>query len=188
LSARFFRGDLELAKEAWNDALFRVWSRIEAYDEKRSRFRTWLWNQARYAALDLFRRPWEGREEPFAGEERSKRDERGRLIGDPLHRALDAEAQRLVEDPEPLLPHEIAALRSAWSRLNEPEQRLLHYRYLVGLEPVEIARRGLAGREIPAEHLRVYVNRAAGRMRRFYEEELAAYFGESGGQEVRQNG
>jgi excisionase family DNA binding protein len=40
LQHRTFGGDIGMAEEAWNDALYRIWSRIEGYDETRSRFLT----------------------------------------------------------------------------------------------------------------------------------------------------
>lgn len=138
----------ENALEAWNDTLFRVWDKIETFDETKSTFRTWVFNQARYAGMAITRR--EGRQ----------------------GRPVPVEQDRAEDDvPEPRTQREQRALQTGWKRLSETEQEFLKLRFIEGYEPVEIARRFLGGR-IPEEHVRVYVNRAVQRLRRFYDEEL----------------
>jgi DNA-directed RNA polymerase specialized sigma24 family protein len=65
----------------------------------------------------------------------------------------------LDELPEPLTADEQKAIRRAFDKLTDSEQRLLRHRFVSGLGNVEIARLDLSG--IPEEHVRVYVNRAA---------------------------
>jgi RNA polymerase sigma factor (sigma-70 family) len=181
LEQKYFRRDWTRAEEAWNDALYRIWTRIEEYDASRARFVTWVWNQARWAALDLVRHHRaESREVPFAGEEvEGTATGDGDAIADLLLRALEAESER-VSTPAPLPGGEEAAIRRAFRRLSVTEQRLLWLHYVLGVPHVEIARRGLLEPPLPEEHLRVYVNRAAKRLHRFYEEELARGEGEGG--------
>jgi RNA polymerase sigma factor (sigma-70 family) len=99
LEQAFFAGDFQTAEEAWNDTLYRVWSRVEKYDEARSRFTTWVWNQARYAALDLRRKRRTGREIPYAGEEPSY-EQGEKTETDLLRRRLDEDAIREFEEPD----------------------------------------------------------------------------------------
>jgi RNA polymerase sigma factor (sigma-70 family) len=171
LQHKWFKGDVRTAEEAWNDTLYRVWTRLEQYDENRSRFPTWVWNQARYAALDLLRKPETGRDIPYAREERAD-DAKEQEALDPLARGLEEEAKRQFDEPEPLTRMEERAIRQALRRLSNTEQWLLRLRYVHGFRNVDIARQELAGRPLPEEHVRVYVNRAAERLRTYYEQEL----------------
>ena len=50
--ARLFEGNSSSAHEVLIDTLERVFRRIAAYDPTRGAFRTWVFEQARYAALD----------------------------------------------------------------------------------------------------------------------------------------
>jgi RNA polymerase sigma factor (sigma-70 family) len=153
LRHEWFPGDSGTVEEAWNDTLYRVWSRIDEFDASKSAFLTWATNQARYAALDL-------------------RRQRSREAGEELVEEVEEE-----ETPEKDWAERISerdALRRAFRRLSEAERRLLWLRHVEEYKNVEIAREGLAGRELPEEHVRVYVNRAAQRLRKLYEEELAA--------------
>jgi RNA polymerase sigma factor (sigma-70 family) len=168
LARSYFNGDYEHAEEAWNDTLLRVWRRFGSYDARKSEFVTWLFNQARYAALDLLRTAKWGREVP-AG--RAGEDEDNENV---LDRELQAEASRSFEEPHFLTGPEERALKSALARLSSTEQRLLRLRYVLEFEPVEIARLGLIDREIPETYIRVYINRAARRLRKLYEQELEA--------------
>jgi RNA polymerase sigma factor (sigma-70 family) len=179
LEHHWFPDDPGMAEEAWNDTLVRVWTRINSYDEGKSAFRTWVWNKARYAALDLRKSASRTRETPYAGDEEAelrRRAESGESRpSDRLAKELIEEAERGFDgsgESEPLSGDEARALRRALGRLTKEEQRLLYLRYVLGYRNVEIAREGLAGRELPEEHVRVYVNRAAKRLCRFYEEEL----------------
>jgi RNA polymerase sigma factor (sigma-70 family) len=172
LTHTFFAGDLPTAEEAWNDTLYRVWTRVKQYDESRSRFGTWVWNQARYAALDLRRKRRADREVPYPGEEPSSKGGEGEETTDVLRKRLDEGAMREFEEPEPLTRAEERAIRRALGRLTNTEQWLLRLRYVYGFRNVDIARQELAGRPLPEEHVRVYVNRATKRLRAYYEEEL----------------
>jgi RNA polymerase sigma factor (sigma-70 family) len=180
LERRWFPDDPELAKEAWNDTLWRVWSRINSYDERRSRILTWVMNQARYAALDLIKSASRKHEIPYAGDEDAEMSTRGESgesrPSDLLAKRLIEEARRLDEsgESEPLTGDEVRALRRALRRLKKEEQRILYLHYVLGYRYVEIARENLVGRVLPEEHVRVYGNRAAKRLGRFYEEELAS--------------
>jgi RNA polymerase sigma factor (sigma-70 family) len=170
-----FGGDHGMAEEAWNDALYRIWSRIERYDESRSRFLTWVWNQARWAALDLRRKPEAGRDIPYTGEGPKDDEEQSEAAEkriDLLHKGLEEQAKRQLEEPEPLTRIERRAIKRALGRLTKTEQLLLHLRYVHGFRNVDIARNELLERSIPEEHVRVYVNRAAKRLRKYYDEEL----------------
>jgi RNA polymerase sigma-70 factor (ECF subfamily) len=141
-----FAGDRAAAEEAWNDTLLRIFLRIETFDASRSSFRTWVYNQARYAALD-------------------RRRALSRPSGLPFERFAS-------DDVSPLTTHERDALREAFKKLNETQRRLLWERFVFEREPAEIARQPeFVG--VPADHIRVYVNRAAARLREVYEEILA---------------
>jgi RNA polymerase sigma factor (sigma-70 family) len=166
LNKTYFAGDYERAQEAWNDTLLRVWQRVGSYDETRMGFISWVFSQARYAAQDLLRAIKVGRETAFAPDEEG--DEKTAF-----EREMEAEARRGFEETQPLTRREEAALRRARARLNSTQRQLLDLRYVLGLEPVEIARGDLLDRAIPETHIRVYINRAAQRLRRLYEQELA---------------
>jgi RNA polymerase sigma factor (sigma-70 family) len=174
LTFRWFQGDLALAEEAWDDALYRIWTRNERYDTRRSSFHTWIWNQARYAALDVLRRPYLEGQVVASGDEKAPEqpsERGGRGTGDLLADALQKAAKRESEEPPlPLTKDEVRAVRRAMARLTITEQRLLHFRYVLGLSHVEIARSHMT--ELPEEYVRVYVARSLKRLRRFYAEEL----------------
>jgi RNA polymerase sigma factor (sigma-70 family) len=145
------KGQHELALEAWNDTLYRVYTRIGSYDSRRSSFRTWVVNQARYAALSLLRR-----------------EARERAV--PQH-PLPEVAATEPDLPEPLTQREQQAFRRAWGRLTDTERKLLEWRFIHGLRHVEIARKQLSA-GLPEEYVRIYVNRSARRLRDFFKEEL----------------
>jgi len=46
------RGTAEDAEEVFNDTLLAVWREVGEYDPQRARFRTWVFLQARWVALD----------------------------------------------------------------------------------------------------------------------------------------
>ncbi len=146
---RWFQGDQEAAIEAWNDTLFRIHSRVESFDSEKKSFVGWCYDQARYAALDLLR---------------GMKRERSLPIGE-----LPDMRDPLSDDfPEPLTGRQERSLQAAWRRLTSTEQKLLRLRYVMGHSNREIADAVMPGRE---EHVRVYVNRALRRLRRFFEEE-----------------
>jgi RNA polymerase sigma-70 factor (ECF subfamily) len=138
--------DPERADEVWSDTLLRVYKRAGTYDRKRSQFRTWVFNQAHYAALDSARRARARAETPVA----RLPEQYG---GDDLALPLTASDQR--------------ALRRAMKRLTPTERQLLWCRHVLGMLPSEIATSEFAT-ELPAEHIRVYLSRAADKLRRLY--------------------
>ena len=139
-------GDREAGAEAWNDTLLRVYLKISEFDPTRASFRTWVYNQANYAAKD--------RRRALAREARAVVQPELALYGleDPLSRA------------------EVEALQRAYQSLNPTQRRLLWERYVVGREPAKIARLE-EFREVPPAHIRVYINRAAARLKQLYEKE-----------------
>jgi RNA polymerase sigma factor (sigma-70 family) len=160
-----FAGDERLALEVWNDTLFRLWARIEKFDPGRSAFQTWVWNQAKWAALDLKRKVAQSQREIPRGRADEVVDESRQ----------EQEATRAFDEPhEPLTPAEEEAVRRAMRRLAPAEQWLLRLRYVFGFEPVEIARRELAGRALPEDHVRVYIMRARQKLARLWAEESSA--------------
>jgi RNA polymerase sigma factor (sigma-70 family) len=134
-------------EESWVRLLERVFARISQYDASRSKLRTWIFNQARYAALDYLR------------ESRKMSRSEGP--------SESVELASFVE--EPLTTHESAALRRAMARLTPTQRTLVWWRYVRGLTPVEISRAGLT--EIPEEQVRVYIARAMTSLRTYMEEE-----------------
>jgi RNA polymerase sigma factor (sigma-70 family) len=155
-----------LANEAtvadiWNDTLLRVHLNVDAFDATRSSFRTWVFNQARYAALDYGRRS-----RRISDEAESLSDEmvRPRRMREPASYDEDPVVERLDEDQR-------KALVSAWRRLSDTERELLRLRIVDGYGNVEIARGQLEGR-IPEDHVRVYFNRALRRLRQFFDDEM----------------
>lgn len=174
-----FPHDPRAAEEVWNDTLLRVWSRIGSYDESRSALLTWAMNQAKWAAGDYLRHSRRN-QETAAG---TPGDSPGKDTS-ALTLSLLNEAKREAEEPEPLTVFEKRALTRALGRLSETQQRLLHLRFTCELSHGEIARSTLAG-DIREEHVRVYVNRAAKRLRCYYDEELKR---ETRKEVVRENG
>jgi RNA polymerase sigma factor (sigma-70 family) len=154
LGRQFFRGDDQTVAEVWNETLERAYFRIERFDSKRSKFSTWLFYQARYASLDWIR----------------ERDRDARLpdLG------LELQIEHLA-DPLSSLMIDVqeGALRRAFMRLNEQQQRLLFLRHVLGCRHAEIARHRLS-EAVPEEHVRVYVNRATKKLRELYAEESTA--------------
>ena len=147
---RICGGDEQAALEAWNDTLLRVHSRVATYDPSRSRFMTWVFNQGRYAALDILRRDRRFRQ---AGHSHDRSDE-------------------IFEMPAPATASERRCLMKAMSELTETERHLLTLRFVEGFQPAEIARTfGPGG--IPDTQIRVYIARAVKRLRDRYLERLA---------------
>jgi RNA polymerase sigma factor (sigma-70 family) len=148
---RRLNDDQESASEAWNDTLMRIYTRIDKFDRHKSSFRTWVYNQAAYAALDRKRLLLRSRPAASTGE------------------ALD---EPVSEHPrESTLSHrETRAVRRAFARLTETQRRLLWLTAIEGYRPSELATEGFV--DLPAEHVRVYVNRAAAKLNAFYREEL----------------
>jgi RNA polymerase sigma factor (sigma-70 family) len=144
----FFEGDEQTALDAWNETLYRVRTRVGSFEPSRSAFRTWAWNQARYAALSL-RRNW-----------RRWREMQGLTdVTDPL-----------ADVGDPITAAEQAALYRAFSRLRPRERLLLFYRFVLEWKPRELAAELFT--EMSAGQIRVAVHRAVERARRFYLEEL----------------
>jgi RNA polymerase sigma factor (sigma-70 family) len=132
------------------ETLQRVYTRIGSYEATRSAFRTWVYEQARYAALD-WRREREKTPEPLEPDE----VDAGRPVEADLSRAADpAQASLLLSN------REAAAVRRAFRTLKPTERELLWRRYVEGWTPSEMSRAGFA-KGVPEEHVRVYVNRAA---------------------------
>jgi RNA polymerase sigma factor (sigma-70 family) len=142
----WFRDDPESADEAWNEALWRIHTRIEEYDPQRSGLVTWIINQARYAAMDAKRRV---------------------RAGAPVHERL------VVWDDEvaPLTSEEKRALDRARARLTDLENRLLTLRVVEGRTNNEIARDFFDDAYSDLQ-VRVYVHRAIKRLATFFDEEL----------------
>lgn len=134
------------AEEALNDTLVRVFSRFDQYDPERAKFRTWVFQQARYAGLDILRSA-------------------SRLVGAELP---DAAAEYEVM---PLAERERRALRRAFRALTATQQRLLLLRYVEEYMPSEMSRLSLI-EDIPESHIKVYINRAAAMLERLYLAEL----------------
>ena len=174
LLARECRGDVEMAEEAWNDTLFRLYRGIEEYDSTRSRFRTWVVNQARYAAMDLRRKlVRRGKHETLSGDLWSD------LAGDvPSRLPVAVDPDGVI--PEPLTVPETRALRQAMSALNETQRKLLWYRFVMEFDHVEIARRRLVD-VAEEEYVRVDVNRAARRLAELFHAEMVGTEREDGG-------
>jgi RNA polymerase sigma factor (sigma-70 family) len=155
LRSIWFPDDPDTAAEVWNDVLLRVHTRIGDFDPSRSGFLTWLFNQARWAALDT-RRKQRRLEDRMSGEE------------------IPDQADEAVEMPHIWTNTEAAAFRRAWKGLTTTERNLLRARFIDGYGHVEIARNQLAGK-IPEEHVRVYVSRAVRQFKRLLDEEEFPY-------------
>jgi len=146
LGRDWFPYDAATAQEVWNDTLFRTYSRIESYDPTRSRFLTWVVNQARYAALDARRH-------------QTRRE------------ARIYEVPATTDDVTPLSRVEQRALRRARKRLSPLEARLLQLRVVEECAPRDIATQHFGG-DLSAEQVRVYTFRAISRLRKHFEDEL----------------
>jgi RNA polymerase sigma-70 factor, ECF subfamily len=145
LRNQWFRDDPATVDEVWNDTLLRIYSRINAFDPTKSKFTTWIVNQARFAALDALRRQ-------------------------PSQPATGTTEAAIEITAEPLTDRERAALRQSWRHLTRTERQILHLRIVLHLTYAEIA--GDLGGELPEAHVRVYCARALKRLRRFYEKEM----------------
>jgi RNA polymerase sigma factor (sigma-70 family) len=154
LGRQFFRGDDQTVAEVWNETLERAYFRIERFDSKRSKFSTWLFYQARYVSLDWIRERDRHARLPDLGLELQ-----GEHLADPL-------SSLMIDVQE-------GALRRAFMRLNEQQQRLLFLRHVLGCRHAEIARHRLS-EAVPEDHVRVYVNRATKKLRELYAEESTA--------------
>jgi RNA polymerase sigma factor (sigma-70 family) len=151
LRAKWFTDDESAVEDVWAETLERVYNRIEAFDARRSKFRSWVYSQSIWAAQDWLRREkrWRG-----AGE-------------------LSEPGDQVAELGSTLEAAEAGAIRRAFAAMSRQEQELLFLRHVLGCRHVEIARHRLAG-ELPEEHVRVYTNRATKRLERRYQDELAA--------------
>ena len=152
LGQEFFGTRVELAQIAWNATLLRVFERIGQFDRARSRFSTWLFNQARYSALDEVRRL--KREARLV--QRAQSDPAG-VRSDVLEAADVTTSQR-------------SALRRALRRLSETDRELIWLYLVEELSYDEICDR--LSRPVKREHLRVAVSRAIARFQRVGQEEL----------------
>jgi len=142
-----FLGDDGAAEEAWNDVLVDVWEHVSTYEERRAKFSTWVFERAKYAARRRKRQ--------------LRKEQRQVGIG---------ETPQVI--PEPLTRSQRQAVRRAFRRLNETQQKLVLLNSVAGLSPAEIVTSGkIPG--CPVEHIRVYLNRAYKRLRNLYEEELS---------------
>lgn len=143
--------DEDSVNEAWTDCLVRVHRRISSFDPLRSSFKTWVFNEAKYAALDLRRRDAQERLQDRATERATPR------------------VETWDDDIEPLTPRERAGLSRAQRRLTRTERALLDMKYVEGMSYGEIAEAtGVENRDT----LRVAVFRAARKLDRMYREEL----------------
>jgi RNA polymerase sigma factor (sigma-70 family) len=143
------------AQEVFSDWLQRVLSRTPSFDASRSAFRTWLYQQAKYAVAD-WRRKESRVPEPL----------------DPESAASGAgEPDGVTDHPVDVLTgRETGALRRAFRRLRPAQRDLLWWRYVEGWTPTEIARVKLNG-SIPDNHVKVYVARAVSKLAAAYDEE-----------------
>jgi RNA polymerase sigma-70 factor (ECF subfamily) len=146
-------GNHEAALEAWNDTLLDIWENIALFDPTKSKFRTWLYNRARYQGLTR----------------RRQLLKEGRLVTDSS--VPDVAAPDAM--PQPLTATEQVALQRAFRRLNHTQQELLWHRFVEGRMPAEIVTQGLVD-NVDASTVSVYINRAAQRLRELYTEERDA--------------
>lgn len=148
--SKWFHQDEPLVQEAWNETLFRVFTRITSYVSDGRPFMSWVYNQARFAALDILRR------------------ERNQLrIPDKL--------KVWSQDYEPetdwvMTRREEDAKRRALAGLTSQEQLLLEFHFVQGMTYDQIFDE--LHERIPREQLRVYVARAVKRFVAAYEVEL----------------
>lgn len=149
---RFLGTDETLTGEAWNDTLYRVHSRIDKFDAENYKFTTWMFIQARHAAITRLRQ--------HQGY-RPRKDAAGADAAPSGDLSARQGAQRA------------SALGRAMRRLSETERKLVRLHYLHGYKYVEIARDGLMG-SVPEDHVRVYGNRAIKKLKEFFDEELDA--------------
>lgn len=138
------------AQEIWVDTLVRVYTGAGRYDQRRASFRTWVFNQAHYALLDAARAALRTHEIPVDA------------LGD---------VGVSVDFTLPMTAGEHAALRRAMRELTQAERDLLWARHVEGLLPQEIIARGGIGDVTPGA-LRVFLSRAADKLRRRYEAQL----------------
>jgi RNA polymerase sigma factor (sigma-70 family) len=143
-----------------SETLERVYTRIDRFDSGKSAFRTWAYEQARYAVLDWYRRC-----------SRAPTPIDPARMGDEQSLQADSPGFDLPGEVEARSPRERAAVRSAFRTLKPAERELLWWRYVEGKTPTEISRSGLA-RGIPEDHVKVYVNRAAKKLADAFQREM----------------
>jgi len=96
----WFRKHPALIDEAWNEALYRVYDRIESFDPSRWTLRQWFFRQARWTAMDIRRR-----------------EVRQLVRQIPVAEPSDEEDRTIEPFPEPLTWRELATLKRAFERL-----------------------------------------------------------------------
>jgi RNA polymerase sigma factor (sigma-70 family) len=144
----------EVVPELVEEALERVYVHVGRYDASRSAFRTWVYEQARYAVIEWAKRQNRERSEPKEN----------------VHdvESVDASA---VDVEVGITPAERAALRRAMRKLKPTQRELLWWVEVLGLRPVELVRAGVVG-DIPENQIKVYVWRARRALQALYETEL----------------
>ena len=152
LVQEFFRSTPDSAEPVWNDTLRRVFDNIDKFDSRLSRFTTWVFNQARYAALDHVRRT-----------KRAERELRS-LVADPTSVG--------ASESEPLLVgvRERSALRRALRKLSALDRELIRLRFIEDMTYDEVYEE-LGGR-VKRDHVRIAMARATTRFRTAASKEL----------------
>jgi RNA polymerase sigma-70 factor (ECF subfamily) len=112
-------GDPGLAQDAVQDVFLRIWRRPEAYDPSRGDLGAYLRLMTRSRALDLWRE----------GQVRTRAADRAQTLAE-----VPPDAERVPPDTR-------EALRTAVSRLPEPQREAVVLAYWGGLTAGQIARR-----------------------------------------------
>ena len=148
----WFKDDASI-EDVWIRTLARISARTASFDPSRSAFATWVFNQAKYAALDY------------------RRELAAELRVEQRDRALRPEpAVEWDDEREPITDREKDCLRRAKRKLSDTERRLLELRYEEERSYAEILEE--TGLNTSVSNLRVNVFRAARKLKGLYEGEL----------------
>ena len=155
LARDLLRNQPDAIDEVWNATLLKIYERISGFDPERSRFKTWVYNHARYAALNECRRL-----------HKEKR----------LKKHIESQPTDVVTyplEPSLLTRRETSAVKRALTKLSDTERKLIELRLIEGLSYDEIA--GRLGDVVKREHLRIVTGRAIARFAKFAKRELERY-------------
>jgi RNA polymerase sigma factor (sigma-70 family) len=154
---RLSERDRSVADELLFETAHRVLTRIGEFDPSRSAFRTWVYQQAKYAVLD-HRRKGSRAPEP--------------IDPDLIDVTLEGEPDPIETlSAAPLSTAEKRALTRAFKKLRPAQRELLWWRFVEGWAPTEIARGKLEG-SVPEGHVKVYVARAMKKLSSLYDNEM----------------
>lgn len=168
--------DAETQEDIFWQGVAYVWENLANYDESKSEFNTWLWNQVRYGSRNALRKEIKAKkllarcennpalvaEEILYTGKRGESDRGGTLAGVPVTSLGSAIGRELDE----LSKEESNALRDAINSLKERDRDLIIMKVLLQLDTNEIAER--LGPEVSVGAINTAYSRAKERLQNQY--------------------